>query len=71
MDWFLYDIGLRHERVKNNYFEEHLRATASDSEKKLQFHANIKRDYQIWTKGRLDLIFKADEMFLFIHGGLV
>ena len=29
MDWFLYDNGLRHERVnKNIYFEEHLRTTA-------------------------------------------
>ena len=24
MDWFLYDIGLRHERVKQNRFEDHI-----------------------------------------------
>ena len=30
MNWFLYDNSLRHERVKNSFFAEHLRAAASE-----------------------------------------
>ena len=29
MDWFLYDRGLRHERIKFNFFKEHIRAKIS------------------------------------------
>ena len=38
MDWFLYDIGLRLERVKNDYMNQELRMIASHK-------SRLKNDY--------------------------